>query len=114
MITLEKIFVYFMKKKSEVITKFKIFKPFVENQTERKIKAVRSDNGREYVHTEFNNFFEENGIQRQLTVPHTPQQNGVAVRANRPIVEMARSWHGDGKLNLIEYMSTTSLLPVRI
>ena len=39
----------------------------------------------------FNDFLELNGIRRQLTVPYTPQQNGVAERFNRPLVEMARA-----------------------
>lgn len=75
-----RIFVYFMKNKSEVFEKFKLFKAMVENQHERKIKAIRSDNGREYVNTQFNKLLEDNGIQRQLTVPYTPQHNGVAER----------------------------------
>lgn len=43
-----------------------------------------------YIH-EFQKFLSENGIKRQLTVPYTLQQNGVAERANRTLVEMARS-----------------------
>ncbi|KAI8124587.1 Retrovirus-related Pol polyprotein from transposon TNT 1-94 [Lucilia cuprina] len=85
------VFVYFMKNKNEVLDKFKMFKLFVEKQLNRSIKCVRSDNGREYVNSQFDKFLEENGIQRQLTVPYTPQQNGISERANRTIVEMARS-----------------------
>ena len=77
--------------KSEVLSKFKIFKQQVEKQTGRRIKSLRSDNGREYVNNHFDEFLEAEGILRQLTVPYTPQQNGVAVRANRTLVEMARS-----------------------
>lgn len=86
-----RIFVYFLKAKSEVLRTFKTFKQHVEKQTGRKIKVLRSDNGREYVNKEFDNFLESEGISRQLTVPHTPQQNGIAERANRTLVEMARS-----------------------
>lgn len=77
-----------MKKKSEVFEKFKTFKTMVELQTGCKIKALRSDNGGEYLSNEFNKYLETNGIKRQLTVPYTPQQNGVAERANRTLVEM--------------------------
>lgn len=45
---------------------------------------------KEYLSNNFRNFLEENGISRQLSVEHTPQQNGVAERANRTLVEMAR------------------------
>jgi len=62
-----------------------------EKQTGQQIKAIRSDNGREYINGAFENFLISHGIKRQLTVPHTPQQNGVAERANRTLVEMARS-----------------------
>lgn len=60
-----------------------------EKQTNKKIKAVRSDNGSEYLSNAFQSFL--NGIKRQLTVLHTPQQNGVAERANRTLIDMARS-----------------------
>lgn len=86
-----RIFIYFMKTKSEVFGKFKIFKQEVERQTGKKIKILRSDNGREYINNQFDSYLQDNGILRQLTVAYTPQQNGVAERANRTLVEMARS-----------------------
>lgn len=92
-----KTFVYFLKHKSEVFEKFKAFKEMVERQTNMKIKCLRSDNGGEYVSNEFSQYLENCGIQRQLTVPYTPQQNGVAERANRTIVEMARCMLVDSK-----------------
>ena len=82
--------VFFMKHKNEVLESFKEYKALVERQTSKKIKTIRSDNGTEYVNGEFNAFLSKHGIQRQLTVPHTPQQNGVSERANRTLVEMAR------------------------
>lgn len=45
--------------------------------TGRKIKANRSDNRNEYTGGEFDNYFKQNGIVRHLTVPYTPQKNGV-------------------------------------
>lgn len=83
--------VYFLKSRDEIFEKFKEFKALSENQSGKKIKAFRSDNGLEYVSGAFQEFLASNGINRQLTVPHTPQQNGVAERANRTLVEMARS-----------------------
>lgn len=83
--------VYFLKKKSEAFEHFKKFKAFVEKQSDCHIKTLRTDRGGEFVSEEFNQFCEENGIHRELTAPYTPQQNGVAERKNRTIVEMGRS-----------------------
>ena len=55
--------VYFLKHKSEVFGLFKVFKALVENQSGRKIKVLRSDNGGEYVNYEFIQYFEDSGIQ---------------------------------------------------
>ena len=81
---LRRSFIYTIKNKSEVLNKFKIFKPQVEKQTGRRIKALRSDNGCEYVNNEFDEFLAED-ILRVLAVLYTPQQNGVAERANRTL-----------------------------
>ena len=48
-----KTWIYFMKKKYEVFSKFKEFKALIENHTKRKIKTFRSDNGREFTSNEF-------------------------------------------------------------
>lgn len=82
--------VRFINSKSEVLNVFKSYKAEVETFTGNKIKFLQSDNGLEYVNREFNNFLKIHGIQRRLTVPHTPQQNGIAERMNRTLVEMAR------------------------
>ncbi|CAD7003740.1 unnamed protein product [Ceratitis capitata] len=81
-----------------------------------KIKILRSDNGREYLSKSFENFLKENGIVRQLTVPYTPQQNGVAERANRTLVEMARSMivhSGLGECFWAEAVATAAYLQNR-
>lgn len=80
-----------MASKGDTATMFKQFKVQVEKQTERQVKAVRSDNGGEYLSREFKDFLAEHGIVHQLSAPHTPQQNGVAERTNRTIIEMARA-----------------------
>ena len=79
------------KESKEVLQKFREFKALAENQTGRRIKALHSDNGGEYTSKEFDAFCVLEGIKRQLTVPYTPQQNGVAERKNRAIVGAARS-----------------------
>ncbi|BBN67325.1 transposable element gene [Prunus dulcis] len=62
----------------------------VELQSGYKVKKLRSDRGGEYTSNEFNKFCDEMGMERQLTVAYSPQQNGVAERKNRTIVEMAK------------------------
>ena len=86
-----KTFVYFLKTKDQVFTKFKEFRSMIQNQTGKRIKNIRSDNGGEYLSNNFKKFLKDHGIQHQVTVPYTPEQNGVAERANRIIVEAARS-----------------------
>jgi transposase InsO family protein len=83
--------VYFMRQKSEVFVIFKKFKAFIEKQSGRSIKVLRSDRGKEYTSNEFDKFCEEEGVERQLTVGYTPQQNGVSERKNQTVMEMAKS-----------------------
>ncbi|KAI5352875.1 hypothetical protein L3X38_005767 [Prunus dulcis] len=71
-------------------TVFKRFRATVELQSGYKVKKLRSDRGGEYTSNEFNKFCDEMGMERQLTVAYSPQQNGVAERKNRTIVEMAK------------------------
>lgn len=83
--------VFFLKSKGEVFANFKTFKAKVENQNGFHIKTLRTDNGGEFVLEEFNRFFDEHGIHRELTTPYTPEQNDVSERKNRTVVEMALS-----------------------
>lgn len=55
-----------------------------------KIRILRSDNGGEYTSSAFDNLLKSRGIQRQLTIPATPQQNGVAERYNQTLLNTAR------------------------
>jgi len=71
-----------MKTKDEVFTKFQEFKAEVENLTKRKIKILRSDNGREYISKEIIEFCKESGIKRELIVPYNPEQNGIVEQKN--------------------------------
>ena len=60
----------------------------VENEHEKGLKTFRTDRGREYLFNQFKEFYEEKGILRHLTIPLTRQQNGVAERKNRTLVDM--------------------------
>ena len=70
----------------------------VERQTGKKLKILRSDNGREYVCAEMKKFMRVKGIKHQLTVQYTPEQNGIAERCNRTLCTKARSMLEDAKL----------------
>ncbi|XP_063392606.1 uncharacterized protein LOC134678087 [Cydia fagiglandana] len=74
------------------------FKEFAENQSGKKLKILRTDNGTEFVNKQMDNYLKKFGIQHQLTVDYTPEQNGVAERANRTICEKARSMLHDSGL----------------
>ncbi|WVZ10601.1 hypothetical protein V8G54_015131 [Vigna mungo] len=81
---------YFMKFKYEVADIFWKFKTLVENQSKCKMQMIKSDNGTEYTSKKFNKFYEDTGVEHQLTTPYSPQQNGTAERKNQTIMEMAR------------------------
>ena len=86
-----RLWVYPIKKKSDVFAMFKDFKAKLELESGKKIKCLRTDNGGEYVDGDFLTFCKQAGIQRQFTVAYTPQQNGVAERMNRTLLERARA-----------------------
>ena len=85
-----KCWVYFLEHKNEALEKFKLWKVLVENQTGKTVKKLRTDRGLEFCSQDFKFFCAGNGIARHLTVPGTPQQNGVAERLNRTLLERAR------------------------
>ena len=93
-------YIYPIKERLEALDKFKIFKAEVENQHNLKIKVVRSGHGGEYYsrHTPhgqvpgpFARYLQKNGIVAQYSTLGEPQQNGVAERRNRILMDMVRS-----------------------
>ena len=80
-----------MLEKSEAFIIFKEFKARVEKQSGNFIKCLKTDRGGEYNSTEFKEFCKEHGIKRQLNTAYTPQQNGVAERNNRTVMNMVRA-----------------------
>ena len=52
---------------------------------------MRSDRGKEYTSNEFDKFCEDEGMERQLTVGYSPQQDCVSERKNQIVMEMAKS-----------------------
>ncbi|KAJ9561275.1 hypothetical protein OSB04_006435 [Centaurea solstitialis] len=81
-------YVYLIRHKSEAFERFKEFQNEVQNQLDRKIKFLRSDQGGEYLSQEFDNHLMECGIVSQLTPPYTPKMNGVSERRNRTLLDM--------------------------
>lgn len=95
-----KVFVYFLEQKNQVLARFKEFKALVENQTGQRIKTVRSDNGGEYCNNDLDAFLKKHGIQHQLTIAYTPEQNGVSERYNRTIIEKAKCMIFDAEMEI--------------
>jgi hypothetical protein len=93
--------IYFMKTKDEVFSRFQEFKALVENAIRRNINVLRLDNGGEYIGKAFKEFCAQEGIKKELTVPYNPQQNGVAERKNMAIVGVARAMLYDQNLPTI-------------
>ena len=89
--------VYVLKHMSEVLQKFKEWKALVETSSGHQLKTLRTDNGGEYCSEEFEKFCEK-GVRHERTVPKTPEQNGVAERMNRTLIETIRSMIADSKL----------------
>jgi hypothetical protein len=102
-----KTWIYFLKNKDEVFSKFKEFKALVENLSERKIKVLRSDNGGEFTSGEFKEFCREVGIKRELSTPYNPQQNGVAERKNRSVMEAVKAMIHDQDLSIYLWAEAT-------
>lgn len=82
--------VYFLKDKLNILETFKDYKLKVENELNHKITKLRTDNGKEYCNNNFEHYLSSHGIIHQTSTPYTPQQNGMAERMNRTLVERAR------------------------
>ena len=83
--------VYFLRAKGEVFSVFQRFLAFLETQFSASIKVLRSDSGGEYMSNEFQVFLQRKGIISQRSCPSTPQQNGVAERKNRHLLDVVRT-----------------------
>ena len=83
--------VYLLKEKSDIEEIFKIIYAMVETQFQEQIKKFRSNNGKEYFNKILDNFFLEKGMIHQSSCTDTPQQNGVAERKNKHLLEVARA-----------------------
>lgn len=83
--------VYTLNSRDEALKFFKIFQKHSENIHNTKTVTIRCDNAPEFVKGAFRSYAEEMGIKFETTVPHTPQQNGVAERHNLTFGNMVRA-----------------------
>nr|GEV24591.1 hypothetical protein [Tanacetum cinerariifolium] len=84
--------------KDETSAIIKTFITGIENQINYKVKIIRCDNGTEYKNHDWNQFCGMKGIKREFSVARTPQQNRVAERKNRTLIEVARTMLADSLL----------------
>ncbi|GJV59286.1 putative ribonuclease H-like domain-containing protein [Tanacetum coccineum] len=90
--------VFFLATKDETSGILKTFITKIENQLDYKVKVTKSDNGTEFKNSVMNQSCEMKGIKREFSVAKTPQQNGVAERRNRTLIEAVRTMLVDSKL----------------
>ncbi|GKB56217.1 putative ribonuclease H-like domain-containing protein, partial [Tanacetum coccineum] len=90
--------VFFLTTKDETSEILKNFIKEIENLVDKKVKIIRSDNGTEFKNKVMDDFCREKGIKREYSVARTPQQNGVAERRNRTLIDAARTMLADSKL----------------
>ncbi|GJT31680.1 putative ribonuclease H-like domain-containing protein [Tanacetum coccineum] len=83
--------VFFLATKDETSEILKNFIKEIENLVDKKVKIIRCDNGTEFKNKVMDDFCREKGIRREYSVARTPQQNGVAERRNRTLIEAART-----------------------
>ncbi|GKC15241.1 putative ribonuclease H-like domain-containing protein [Tanacetum coccineum] len=90
--------VFFLASKDETSGILKRFIIEIENQLNHKVKVIRCDNGTKFKNREMNEFCGLKGIKREFSVARTPQQNGVAERKNKTLIEAARTMLADSLL----------------
>jgi hypothetical protein len=83
--------VSFLQDKSETQEVLKKFLRRTQNEFDAKVKKMRSDNGTEFKNTQVEDFLDEEGIKHEFSAPYTPQENRVAKRKSRTLIEMART-----------------------
>ncbi|GJX24412.1 putative ribonuclease H-like domain-containing protein [Tanacetum coccineum] len=89
---------FFLRTKDETSAILKDFIRQIENQLNQKVKIIRCDNGTEFKNKEVIEFCGLKGIKREYSNARTPQQNGVAERKNRTLIEAARTMLADSFL----------------
>ncbi|GJT05916.1 putative ribonuclease H-like domain-containing protein [Tanacetum coccineum] len=90
--------VFFLATKDETSGILQNFIRQIENQLNHRVKIIRSDNGTEFKNRDMLEFCGNKGIKQEYSNARTPQQNGVAERINRTLIEAARTMLADSLL----------------
>ncbi|GJR93079.1 putative ribonuclease H-like domain-containing protein [Tanacetum coccineum] len=96
--------VFFLATKDETIGILNSFMTGIENLVDHKVKVIRCDNGTEFKNREMNEFYEKKSILRHYSVARTPQQNKVAKRRNKTLIEADRTMLADSKTPTLSFM----------
>nr|GEU42241.1 putative ribonuclease H-like domain-containing protein [Tanacetum cinerariifolium] len=108
---------FFLKPKDETSRIHRNFITDIENLKYLNVKIIRSDNRGEFRNKEMDEFCSRKGIKREFSNARTPQQNGVAERRNRTLIEATRTMLADAKLPVTfwaEVVNTTCYVQNRI
>ena len=106
-----------MQQKSEVLEKFKEFEAAATNEARFKIETLCTDNGGEYMSSDFEEYLRKRGIKHETSVAHCPQQKGVAERMNRTLLDSARAMVYHAKLSKVfwaEAVNTAAYIRNRV
>ncbi|GJZ48337.1 putative ribonuclease H-like domain-containing protein [Tanacetum coccineum] len=109
--------VFFLTTKDETSEILKNFIKEIENLVDKKVKIIRSDNGTDFKNKVIDDFCRDKVIRREYSIAKTPQQNGMAERRNRTLIEAARTMLADSKLPTTfwaEAVSTASYVQNRV
>ncbi|GJR88215.1 putative ribonuclease H-like domain-containing protein [Tanacetum coccineum] len=109
--------VFFFASKDETSGILQTFIRQIENQLSHRVKIIRSDNDTEFKNRDMLEFYGNKGIKQEYSNARTPQQNGVAKRMNRTLIEAARTMLADSLLPTtfwIEAVSTTCYIFNRV
>nr|GFA23802.1 putative ribonuclease H-like domain-containing protein [Tanacetum cinerariifolium] len=90
--------VFFLEHKDKTYPILKDFINLVENQLNKKVKAIRCDNGTEFKNAHMIGLCGSKGIKREYSNPRIPQQNKIAERKNKALIEASRTMLAQSKL----------------
>ena len=94
--------VFLLKSKDDALPKYRVWVTAAEAQHSadgHKVLVVRSDNGGEFISHDFDALLEERGSRRERSAAYTPEQNGVAERLNRTLLNSVRALLHDSQLD---------------
>ena len=93
-----RVWAYLLKHKNEALDRFKTWKNLIENQTSKRVKCLRTNNGLDYCNEKFDDYCKIHGIVQHKIVRKTPQQNGLVERMNRTLLERLRCMLSNAQL----------------